>query len=90
MGFVVAPSHGFRLHRSGRLVASGSSELEAAQSVHSVLSFRHILAFVWCGLESPLFPRSLRRALAYGLMVWPLPHYRWSRVHGRASAGLIC
>ena len=36
-GVVMAPSHGFRLHRSGRLVASGSSELESAQSVHSVL-----------------------------------------------------
>ena len=53
LGFVVAPSHGFRLRRSGRLVASGSSELGAAQSVHSVLSLRHILAFVRCELESP-------------------------------------
>ena len=53
-GLVVAPSHGFRLHRSGRLVASGSSELRAAQSVHSVLSHRQILAFVRCELESPL------------------------------------
>ena len=42
---VMAPSHGFRLRRSGRLVASGSSELETAQSFHSVLSLRHILAF---------------------------------------------
>ena len=50
----MAPSHGFRLRRSGRLVASGSSELGAAQSVHSVLSLHHILAFVWCKLESPL------------------------------------
>ena len=41
---VMAPSHGFRLHRSGRLVDSGS-ELESAQSVHSVLSLHHILAF---------------------------------------------
>ena len=45
-----------RLRRSGRLVASGSSELRAAQSVHSVLSLRHILAFVLCELESPLVP----------------------------------
>ena len=37
---------------------------------------------------SPLFPRLLRCALAYGLTVSPLPHYRWSRVHGQASAGL--
>ena len=51
LGFVMAPSHGFQLRRSGRLVASGSSE-----SVHSVLSLRHILAFVRCELESPLFP----------------------------------
>ena len=34
----MTPSHGFRLCRSGRLVAFGSSELGAAQSVHSVLS----------------------------------------------------
>ena len=53
-GFVMAPSHGFRLSRSGRLVASGSSELGAARSVHSVLSLRHILVFVRCELESPL------------------------------------
>ena len=52
----MAPSHGFRLRRSGRLVASGSSELGAAQSVHSVFSLRHILAFVRCELESPLVP----------------------------------
>ena len=52
----MAPSHGFRLRRSGRRVASGSSELGAAQSVHSVLSLRHILAFVRCELESPLVP----------------------------------
>ena len=52
----MAPSHGFRLRRSGRLVASGFSELGAAQSVHSVLSLRHILAFVRCELESPLVP----------------------------------
>ena len=66
-GFVVAPSHGFRLHRSGRLVASGSSELGAAQSVYSVLSLRHILAFVRCELESPLVP-SLTAAR---LGLWP-------------------
>ena len=53
---IMAPSLGVRLRRSGRLVASGSSELGAAQSVHSVLSLRHILAFVRCELESPLVP----------------------------------
>ena len=35
------------------MVASGSSELGAAQSVLSVLSLRHILVFVRCELESP-------------------------------------
>ena len=63
----MAPSHGFRLRWSGRLVASGSSELGAAQSVHSVLSLRHILAFVPCKLESPLVP-SLTAAR---LGLWP-------------------
>ena len=32
-----------------------------------------------------MFPRSLRRSLAYCLAALPLPHYRWSRVHGQAS-----
>ena len=66
-GFVVAPSHGFRLRRPGRLVASGSLKLGAAQSVHSVLSLRHILAFVRCELESHLVP-SLSAAR---LGLWP-------------------
>ena len=63
-GVAMAPSHGFRLRRSGRLVASGSAELETAQSFHSVRSLRHILAFVRCELGSPLFPHSLRCFLA--------------------------
>ena len=63
----MAPSHGFRLHLSGRLVASGSSELGASQSAHSALSLRHILAFVQCELESPLVP-SLTAAR---LGLWP-------------------
>ena len=63
----MAPSHGFRRRRSGRLVASGSSELGAARSFHSALSLRHILAFVRCELESPLVP-SLTAAR---LGVWP-------------------
>ena len=88
-GVVMLPLTGFRLHWSGLLVASGSSELGAAQSVHSVLSLRHILAFVRCELESPLFPCSLRRSLANCLAALPVPHYRWSRVHGWSSAGLI-
>ena len=43
----------------------------------------------WCGgtMVSPLFPHLVRRNLAYGLTVSPLPHYR---IHGQASAGLIC
>ena len=45
------PLMGFRLRRSGRLVASSS-----AQSFHSVCSLRHILAFVRCELGSPLHP----------------------------------
>ena len=55
-GVVMVPSHGFRLRRSGHLVASGSSELEAAQSFLSVLSLRHILAL--CAMRvgvPPLF-----------------------------------
>ena len=55
----------------------------------SLASSHHILAFVRCELESPLFPRSLRRSLASCLAALPLPHYRWSRVHGRSSASLI-
>ena len=53
---VMAPSHGFRLRRSGRLVDSGSSEQEYAQSVRSFLSLHHILAFVRSELESTLVP----------------------------------
>ena len=52
-GVVMAPSLGFDF---AGLVASGSSELESAQSFHSVLSLRHILAFVRCELGSPLVP----------------------------------
>ena len=80
---VMTPSHGFRLRRSGRLVAYGSAELDSAQSFHSVCSLRHILAFVQCELGSP--PCSLTRCgtswlVPSGLAI--LPHYRWSRVHG--------
>ena len=45
--------------------------------------------FCGAGCSPPLFPRSLRRSLAYCLAALPSSHYRWSRVHGRASAGLI-
>ena len=60
----MAPSPGFDFTR---LVASGSSELGAAQSVLSVLSLRRILAFVLCELQSPLVS-SLTAAL---LGLWP-------------------
>ena len=60
----MAPSPGFDF--TG-LVVSDSSELGAAQSVLSVLSLRHILAFVRCELQSPLV--SLLTAARLGL--WP-------------------
>ena len=90
-GVVMAPSHEFRLCRSGRLVASGSAELDSAQSSHSVCSLRHILAFVRCELGSPLFPSPVAALLGLGLAALPfLPQYRWFRFHGRSSAGLLC
>ena len=65
-GVVMAPSQGFRLRRSGHLVASGSSELEAAQSFHSVLSLRHILVF--CAMRVGVPPCSLTFCGAPGLV----------------------
>ena len=56
-GIVMAPSYGFRLRWSGHLVASDSSDLEATQSFHSVLSLRHILAF--CAMRVGVPPCSL-------------------------------
>ena len=64
------------LHRSGRLVASGSSELGAAQSVLSVFSLRRILAFVRCELQSPLVSSLTAARLGlwpYGLAIAALP-----------------
>ena len=89
-GLVVAPSPGFDF--TGLVVwlplAPWSWEPPSRSS-----PFSHSVIF-WClcgaSWSPPLFPRLLRRALAYGLTVWPLPHSRWSRVHGQASAGLIC
>ena len=52
-GLVVAPSPGFDFTGLVVLVASGSMELGAAQSVLSVLSFRHILVFVRCESGGP-------------------------------------
>ena len=53
---------------------------------------RSIILWRWCvrSTVSTLFPHLVRSTLAYGLTVSPLPHYRWSRVHGHVSAGLIC
>ena len=62
-GVVMASSRGFRLRRSGHLVASGSAELDSAQSFHSVCSLRHILAFVRCELGSPLIPSPIAALL---------------------------
>ena len=72
-GLVVAPSPGFDF--TG-LVASGSSELGAAQLVLSVLSLRHILAFVRCELQSPLVSSLTAARLGlwpYGLAIAALP-----------------
>ena len=65
-GVIMAPSHGFRLRRSGHLVASGSAELETAQSFHSVHSLRHIRAFCARRVEVP--PCSLTRCGASWLV----------------------
>ena len=69
----MAPSPGFDFTC---LVASGSSELGAAQSVLSVLSVRHILAFVRCELESPLVSSLTAARLGlwpYGLAIAAFP-----------------
>ena len=77
------------LHRSGCLVASGSSGLEAALPVHSGCALRCSLALVRAAIR--LHPVSSRSAghFGYDWTVSPLPHYSWSRVHGHTSAGLI-
>ena len=76
------------LHQSGRfwLLGAGSRPVSPLRSLapsHSGVCAVRVTVH-------PLFPRLLRLALPYGLTVSPLPHYRWSRVHGQASAGLIC
>ena len=54
--------------------------------------FSHFVTF-WrlcdASWSPPLFPCSLQRSFACCLAALPLPHYRWSRVHGRSSAGLL-
>ena len=76
---VWSPGRFWLLGAGSRLV---SPLLSLAQSFSGVGAVRMTV--------SPLFPHLVRSALAYGLTVSPLPHYRWSRVHGQASAGLIC
>ena len=76
----MAPSPGFDF--TG-LVVSGSSELGDAQSVLSVLSLRHILAFVRCELESPLVSSLTAAHLGlwpYGLAIaaFPLVSRLWT------------
>ena len=61
---------GFELRRSGRLVASGSEELDSTQSFHSVCSLRHILAF--CReLGPPLVPSPVAALLGWCLAALP-------------------
>ena len=78
------------LHRSGRLLASGFSGLVAALPGNSGCALRRSLA-VGRAVVS-LHPVSSRSAGHFGSdrTVSPLPHYCWSRVHGHASAGLLC
>ena len=77
------------LHRSGRLLLSGSSGLVAALPVLSGCALRRSLAVRRAVIS--LHPVSSRSAGHFGSdrTVSPLPHYCWSRVHGHASAGLL-
>ena len=71
-GVVMALTHGFQLRQPGRLVASGSSELEAAQSfpLHSLAS-SHSGVLCDASWGPPLFPRSLWGSLASCLAALP-------------------
>ena len=88
-GVVMAPSHGFRLRWSGRLVTSGSAELDSAQSSHCVCSLRHILAFVRCKLGSPLFPSPVATLLgifaSISLVSLPWTVLSWSPLWSLSS-----
>ena len=77
------------LHRSGRLLLSGSSGLVAALPVLSGCALRRSLAVRRAVIS--LHPVSSRSAGHFGSdrTVSPLPHYCWSRVHGHDSAGLL-
>ena len=77
------------LHRSGRLLLSGSSGLVAVLPVLSGCALRRSLAVRRAVIS--LHPVSSRSAGHFGSdwTVSPLPHYCWSRVRGHASAGLL-
>ena len=76
-------------HRSGFLLLSSSSGLVAAFA--SPLWLRAPSFSGGGGAVISLHPVSSRSAGHFGSdrLVSPLPHYCWSRVHGRASAGLL-
>ena len=82
---VMAPSHGFRLCRSGRwLLLAPRSWWPPSRSPR--FSLRHVLAF--CAMRVGIPPCSLALCRAPWLVAWRpcrLPHYRWSRVHGRSQ-----
>ena len=72
------------------LVASGSSELEAALPVHSVA--RSVVLCRWCGRTtvSTLFPHLVRNTLAYGLTVSrPWTCLCWSHLLSLSSGGSV-
>ena len=65
-----------------------------SQNLHSqsgpfsrIITFWHLCEASW---SPPLSPHSLQCSMASCLAALPLPHSRWSRDHGRSSAGLIC
>ena len=64
-----------------------------SRSPHSLSGPFSLFVTFWRLCETswspPLFLYSLWRSLASCLVALPLPHYRWSRDHGRSSAGLI-
>ena len=82
-GLVVAPSPGFDF--TGLVVWSLLAPRSWEPPSQSSPFSRSVTFWRLCGASysPPLFPRLLRRALAYGLTVWPLPHSRWSRVVDR-------
>ena len=85
LGFVVAPSHGFRLRRSGCfwLLGAGSRPVSPLRSLAP--SHSGVCA-VRVGVPPP--PCSLAHCGAPWLMALRSGHCRWSRIHGQASAGL--